>query len=92
MPKTAAYTKGTRNTERHLKTSEAFDSKPAQMKTTVNEEKARASLELQCFSLLFPILRQWRAKISGNALKQGGTTHSMLRQPSSQLQKYKAAH
>ena len=31
------------------------------------------------------------AKISGNALKQGSRTHSMLRQRSSQLQKYKAA-
>ena len=32
------------------------------------------------------------AKISGNALKQGSRTHSVLRQSSSQLQKYKAAH
>jgi len=31
-------------------------------------------------------------KISGNALKQGSRTHSVLRQRSSQLQKYKAAH
>jgi len=31
------------------------------------------------------------AKISGNALKQGSRTHSVLRQRSSQLQKYKAA-
>jgi len=31
------------------------------------------------------------AKISGNALKQASRTHSMLRQLSSQLQKYKAA-
>jgi len=31
------------------------------------------------------------AKISGNALKQQRRTHSVLRQPSSQLQKYKAA-
>jgi len=30
------------------------------------------------------------AKISGNALKQGSRTHSVLRQRSSQLQKYKA--
>jgi len=30
-------------------------------------------------------------KISGNALKQGSRTHSVLRQGSSQLQKYKAA-
>jgi len=32
------------------------------------------------------------AKISGNALKQGSTPHSVLRQRSSQLQKYQAAH
>jgi len=32
------------------------------------------------------------AKISGNALKQGSRTHSILSQSSSQLQKYKAAH
>ena len=31
------------------------------------------------------------AKISRNALKQGSRTHSVLRQPSSQLQKHKAA-
>jgi len=31
------------------------------------------------------------AKISGNALKQGSRTHSLLQQRSSQLQKYKAA-
>jgi len=31
------------------------------------------------------------AKISGNALKQGSRTHSVLRQRSSQLQKCKAA-
>jgi len=31
------------------------------------------------------------AKISGNALKQGSRTHSVLRQGSSQLQKHKAA-
>jgi len=31
------------------------------------------------------------AKTSGNALKQGSRTHSMLCQRSSQLQKYKAA-
>jgi len=31
------------------------------------------------------------AKISGNALKQGSRTHSVLRQRSSQLQTYKAA-
>ena len=31
------------------------------------------------------------AKISGNALKQGSTRHSVLRQRSPQLQKYKAA-
>jgi len=31
------------------------------------------------------------AKVSGNALKQGSSTHSVLRQGSSQLQKYKAA-
>ena len=31
------------------------------------------------------------AKVSGNALKQGSRTHSVLRQRSSQLQKYKAA-
>jgi len=31
------------------------------------------------------------AKISGNALKQGSVTHSVLRQRSSQLQKYEAA-
>ena len=31
------------------------------------------------------------AKISANALKQGSGTHSMLRQRSSQLQKYRAA-
>jgi len=31
------------------------------------------------------------AKISGNALKQGCRTHSVLRQRSSQLQKYKTA-
>ena len=31
------------------------------------------------------------AKISPNALKQGSRTHSMLRQRSSQLQKYRAA-
>jgi len=31
------------------------------------------------------------AKISGNALKQGSGTHSVLRQRSSQLRKYKAA-
>jgi len=31
------------------------------------------------------------AKISGNALKQGSGTHSVLRQHSSQLQKYKSA-
>jgi len=30
-------------------------------------------------------------KISSNALKQGSRTHSMLRQRSSQLQKYEAA-
>jgi len=30
------------------------------------------------------------AKISGNALKQGCRTHSVLRQRSSQLQKFKA--
>jgi len=32
------------------------------------------------------------AKISDNALKQGSRTHSIPRQSSSQLQKYKAAH
>jgi len=32
------------------------------------------------------------AKISGNALKQGSRTQSVLRQRSSQLQKRKAAH
>jgi len=32
------------------------------------------------------------AKISGNALKQGSRTPSVLRQRSSQLQKYTAAH
>jgi len=31
------------------------------------------------------------AKVSGNALKQGSRIHSVLRQRSSQLQKYKAA-
>jgi len=31
------------------------------------------------------------AKISGNVLKQGSRTHTVLRQRSSQLQKYKAA-
>jgi len=31
------------------------------------------------------------AKISGNTLKQGSRTHSVLRQRGSQLQKYKAA-
>jgi len=31
------------------------------------------------------------AKVSGNALKHGSRTHSVLRQRSSQLQKYKAA-
>jgi len=31
------------------------------------------------------------AKMSGNALKQGNGTHSVLRQRGSQLQKYKAA-
>jgi len=31
------------------------------------------------------------AKMSGNALKQGSRTHSVLRQRSSQLQKYKVA-
>jgi len=31
------------------------------------------------------------AKIFGNALKQGSRTHSVLRQRSSQLQKYKVA-
>jgi len=31
------------------------------------------------------------AKISGNALKQGSRTHSVLRQRGSELQKYKAA-
>jgi len=31
------------------------------------------------------------AKPSGNALKQGSLTHSVLRQRRSQLQKYKAA-
>jgi len=30
------------------------------------------------------------AKISGNVLKQGGRKHSVLRQRSSQMQKYKA--
>jgi len=39
------------------------------------------------------ILRQQfiTAKISGNALKQGSRTHSLLRQHSSQQPKYKAA-
>jgi len=32
------------------------------------------------------------AKISGNALKQGSRTLSVLRQSSSQLQKYKVVH
>ena len=32
------------------------------------------------------------AEISGNALKQGSGTHSILRQRSSQLQKYEAAY
>jgi len=32
------------------------------------------------------------AKISGNALKKGNRTYSVLHQSSSHLQKYKAAH
>jgi len=40
-----------------------------------------------------PETEQFRtAKISSNALKQGGRTYSVLRQSSSQLQKYKVVH
>ena len=53
--------------------------------------------ELQCVTAKninfqrFPKSEQFvTAKISGNTLKQGCRTHSMLRQRSSQLQKYKA--
>jgi len=53
---------------------------------------------LQCVTVIninfqrFPETEQFiTAKISGNPLKQGSRTHTVLRQRSSQLQKYKPA-